>query len=81
MKESQLWFKIPNQDARAEFVEAALDLLNMTKDTFVKMKSAVMSMLTHEDIIPLCQVIRKISQENRGPRDAIQTEDSFHQSS
>ena len=76
----QLWFKIPNQDAEKEFIEAALHLWNVSAYTFAKIQSAVRDMLTNVNVDSLCQVIREISLENRGSRDAIQGEESFHQS-
>jgi hypothetical protein len=71
--------RIPNPDARKEFVEAGMRLLEVDKSLFKLCRNGISKMLQEEDITLLCSSFAEAHKEERGVRDIIQGEISFQE--
>ncbi len=71
--------KIPNPDAKVEFVEAAMRILEINEGLYGEVKTGIEYMLQNEDISLLCEAFAKGHGTERGVRDTIQGEVSFQE--
>jgi len=71
-------FRIPNSDAKVEFVEAAMRTLEIDMSLFTHVKEGIDKMLENEDISVLCKAFEQ-GHKDRGVRDTIQGEVSFQE--
>jgi hypothetical protein len=71
-------FRIPNSDAKVEFVEAAMRTLEIDMSLFAHVKEGINKMLENEDISLLCKAFEQ-GHKDRGVRDTIQGEVSFQE--
>lgn len=71
--------RIPNPDAKVEFIEAAMRLLEIDESLYAQIKKGIEYMLEKEDISKLCSAFALGSGKERGVRDTIQGEVSFQE--
>jgi len=72
-------FRMPNPDAKVEFIEAAFRLLEIDESLYAMVKEGVRYMLEKEDISHLCSTFAHGHGKERGVRDAIQGEVTFQE--
>ena len=63
--------RIPNPDAKKEFIEAAMRLLEISNSLYDQIKNGIDYMLEKEDISKLCEAFALGSRKERGVRDTI----------
>lgn len=71
--------RIPNPDAKVEFIEAAMRLLEIDESLYAQIKKGIECMLEKEDISQLCSAFEIGSGKERGVRDTIQGEVTFQE--
>jgi len=72
-------FRIPNLDAKIDFIEAAVSLLEIDGSLYAQIKKGIEYMLEKEDISNLCSSFAFGSEKERGVRDTIQGEVTFQE--
>ena len=73
------FLKIPNLDAKKDFIEAAMRLLEIDNNLYTQIKEGIEYMLEKEDISKLCSVFEHGSGKEQGVRDTIQGEVTFQE--
>jgi hypothetical protein len=76
-KEKVAILRIPNLDAKKEFIEAALRIFDIDHSLLAHIKAGINFMKEKEDVSELCYAFELGSQTDRGVRDIIQGEASF----
>lgn len=71
--------RIPNPDAKKEYVEAAMSMFEIDTSLFGHVKEGIDEMLEKEDISLLCNAFEQGHDIERGVRDTIQGEVSFQE--
>jgi len=71
--------RIPNPDAKKEYVEAAMSMFEIDTNLFGHVKEGIDEMLEKEDISLLCNAFEQGHNIERGVRDTIQGEVSFQE--